>query len=137
MFIFWYQATSHDRRGRSSDVSYRRRYRFFARDKARHIRAEIEYYIGDIGRISYSARRQMHGICAFVNSIIIINPIRGDGVATYLARKADCKYVRECGDVAFCRCVTLGLRLAYLIAGGDNDNACILRQKCGARSLER
>ena len=46
----------------------------FTRDKARHIRAKIEHRIGNIGRISHSARRLLYRVCALVDGIRRIDP---------------------------------------------------------------
>ena len=58
-----------------------------ARDKTRHVRAEIEHHIGNIGRISDPARRLLHGVRAFVNGIVIVDPSGRDGIDPHLAGK--------------------------------------------------
>lgn len=96
-----------------------------ARDEACHIRAEIQHHIGDIGWISNPAYRLLHGICAFVNAVIIVDSPGRDGIDPHLAGKTDRKRVRERRNTALCGCVALGLGLAHPVSGGrDVDDTC-------------
>ena len=48
------------------------------RDKPCHVRAKIEYHIGNVKRIPHSARRLLRSIGSIVNGVLVVYPTGRD-----------------------------------------------------------
>ena len=92
----------------------------FSGDKAGLVRAEKQYHMGDVQRVTYPAYRLLDGIGAFIYLILIVDPARGDGVDPDFSCQADSQGVGQSGDAAFCRAVGFSLRLTHAVAAGRN-----------------
>ena len=94
------------------------------RDEPRHVGAEVDHHVGDIGGIPHPPGGLLGGVGAFVDGVGVVDPARGDGIDPHAPRKAHGQGVGEGRDAALGGGVALGLGLAHAVAGGgDVDNA--------------
>lgn len=90
----------------------------FTRDKACHIRAEIEHHVCNIERITHPARRLLDCIRTMIDGKPVINSAGRYGIDAHLPCKADGKRVCQGRNAAFRRRIALSFRLAHAVTRG-------------------